>query len=97
MPLLSIIPYICPHVLCNQSQENKNTPYIDMSIEQQVALAKEMAADLGLTVLEIYADRAISGRSDNRPAFQKMLKDAAKGGFRYVISWKSIYATFRHT
>jgi len=61
----------------------------DMSIEQQVALAKEMAADLGLTVLEIYADRAISGRSDNRPSFQKMLKDAAKGGFRYVISWKS--------
>ena len=61
----------------------------DMSIEQQVALAREMAADLGLTVLEVYADRAISGRSDNRPSFQKMLKDAAKGGFRYVISWKS--------
>ena len=61
----------------------------DMSIEQQVALARDMAADLGLTVLEVYADRAISGRSDNRPSFQKMLKDAAKGGFRYVISWKS--------
>ena len=61
----------------------------DMSIEQQVKLAKEMAADLGLSVLEVYADRALTGRNDNRPAFQKMLRDATKGAFKYVISWKS--------
>ncbi len=61
----------------------------DMSIEQQVGLAREMADDLSLTVLEVYADRAVSGRSDNRPAFQKMLKDATRGKFKYVVSWKS--------
>ena len=61
----------------------------DMSIEQQVSLAVALAADLGLTVIETYEDRAISGRSDNRPAFQKMLRDAAAGGFSYVIAWKS--------
>ena len=61
----------------------------DMSIEQQVSLGRSMAADLGLTVIDIYADRAISGRSDQRPEFQRMMKDAERGGFRYVISWKS--------
>ena len=61
----------------------------DMSIEQQVSLGRSMAADLGLTVIEVYADRAVSGRTDNRPDFQRMMKEAERGGFKYVIAWKS--------
>ena len=38
----------------------------DMSIEQQVALAVALAAELGLTVIETYEDRAISGKTDKR-------------------------------
>ena len=61
----------------------------DISIEQQVALCRKLAEDRKITVKEIYADRAISGKTDKRPAFQKMLKDSESGSFNYVIAWKS--------
>ena len=61
----------------------------DASIEQQVSEAQAYAAALGLPINEVYADRAISGKTDRRPNFQKMMKDAEKGKFQYVIAWKS--------
>lgn len=61
----------------------------DLSIEQQVAKAYAYAAELNIPIVEVYADRAISGRTDNRPDFQRMMKDALSGQFRYVIAWKS--------
>ena len=61
----------------------------DVSIEQQYAACEAFAVRNGFTIIEHYADRAISGRTDNRPAFQKMLLDARKGGFDYVVAWKS--------
>ena len=61
----------------------------DISIEQQVALCRKLAEDRKVTIKEIYADRAISGKTDKRPAFQKMLKDSESGSFDYVIAWKS--------
>ena len=35
-----------------------------------------------------YADKAISGRTDKRPDFQRMLKDSEKGAFQLLICWK---------
>lgn len=61
----------------------------DVSIEQQYAACEKFAAEKGYTVIEHYADRAISGRTDNRPSFQRMMKDAHGGSFDFVISWKS--------
>lgn len=61
----------------------------DASIEQQVNEAQAYAAELGIPIHEVYADRAISGKTDRRPNFQRMMKDAEKGKFRYVIAWKS--------
>ncbi len=61
----------------------------DCSVEQQLAACTERAQALGLTVVETYADRAITGRTDKRPQFQKMMQDAAKGRFGYVLAWKS--------
>ena len=61
----------------------------DLSIEQQVDADRELAASFNIRIKEVYADRAISGRTDNRPAFQKMMRDAGKGQFKYVIAWKS--------
>ncbi len=61
----------------------------DCSIEQQVEAATSYAKQMGVTIRQIYSDRAVSGKTDQRPAFQKMLKDAEKGGFQYVIAWKS--------
>lgn len=61
----------------------------DCSIEQQMQQCRGKAAELGLTVVHEYSDRAVSGKTDNRPSFQKMLKDADNGKFQYLIAWKS--------
>ena len=61
----------------------------DCSIEQQVEKCRELAARLGLTVIEVYEDRAISGKTDRRPSFQRMMKDSDRGLFDIVLAWKS--------
>ena len=61
----------------------------DASIEQQVAECREYAAANRLTVVSVYEDRAISGRSDKRPGFQKMLRAAERREFQVLIAYKS--------
>ena len=61
----------------------------DVSIEQQIEACRKHAAELGLTITDTYEARAISGRTDNRPAFQRMMRDAEDGKFQYVLAWKS--------
>ncbi len=59
------------------------------SIEQQVAECQAYAAANGLTVVGIYSDSAISGRTDRRPQFQKLQRDAKKNLFSAIIAYKS--------
>lgn len=61
----------------------------DISVEQQIEKCTELASEFGIRVIEAYADRAVSGKTDKRPHFQQMMKDAASGRFKYVIAWKS--------
>lgn len=60
----------------------------DVSIEQQVADCEAYARSLGLRVVKVYADRALSGMTDKRPQFQTMLRDAAHRRWAYLIVWK---------
>lgn len=60
----------------------------DTSIEDQVRDCRKYADDLGLTVLGVYADHAMSGRTDHRPEFQRMLRDSDQGAFEAIIVWK---------
>ena len=60
----------------------------DCSIEQQVADCEIFARQNNLRVVKVYADRHLSGTTDNRPQFQQMLKDASHGHWAYVICWK---------
>lgn len=60
----------------------------DVSIEQQVADCMAYAKSNNLRVVEVYADRHLSGTNDKRPQFQKMLKDAARGRWSFVLTWK---------
>ena len=60
----------------------------EVSIEQQVKECEDYARYNGLRVVKVYADRAISGTNDKRPQFQKMLKDAERGRWGYVLCWK---------
>ena len=58
------------------------------SIEGQLRDCHEYAQQHGLTVVGEYVDRALTGRSDKRPDFQRMLRDSERGVFKVVICWK---------
>ncbi len=57
----------------------------DVSIEQQVSACRKYASDNGLEVLRIYDDHAMTGTNDQRPEFQRMIRDSASGAFSFVI------------
>lgn len=57
----------------------------DVSIDQQIRACRLFAQRQDIEVVEIYEDRATTGTNDHRPGFQKMMKDAAKGRWDYVI------------
>lgn len=61
----------------------------DVSIEQQVAECEDYAEKNNMKVIHIYADRHLTGRTDKRPDFQKMMRHAEKRQFQVIIAWKS--------
>ena len=61
----------------------------DQSIEGQVADCRAYAEQEGISILSVYADRHISGKSmEGRDEFLRMLHDAERGMFDCVIVWK---------
>lgn len=60
----------------------------DVSIDDQVAECNRYAKDHGLRIAHVYSDRAISGRTDNRPQFQEMITDSASCVFSKVLVYK---------
>ena len=60
----------------------------DVSIEQQVEECEAFAKYSGLRVVKIYADRHLTGTTDQRPQFQQMLKDAERSKWSTVVTWK---------
>ena len=57
----------------------------DVSIDQQIRACKLFAERQGIEVVEIYDDRATTGTNDRRPAFQRMIKDADRADWQFVI------------
>ena len=60
----------------------------DESIDGQLRVCKEYAAKNGIQLIGEYIDRAISGRKDNRPDFQRMIHDSKKKLFDVILVWK---------
>ena len=58
------------------------------SIEGQVKECTAYAECNGYSVIGTYVDRALSGTTDNRPQFQKMIDDSKRKLFDIVIVWK---------
>lgn len=58
------------------------------SIEAQLRAIHEYAARNNITIIREYIDRAMSARSDQRPDFQRMIKDARRKDFSMVIVHK---------
>jgi len=69
---------------CRYSSDNQR----EESIEGQIRESREYAERKGMTIFGTYIDRALSAKTDNRPQFQKMIKDSAKGLFDVIIVWK---------
>jgi DNA invertase Pin-like site-specific DNA recombinase len=59
------------------------------SIEQQVEECMAFAQANKIEIVHIYSDKAVSGKSDKRTQFQRMMRDAEKKEFRVVVSYKS--------
>ena len=60
----------------------------EASIEGQLRECMEYAAQNDITAIANYIDRALTATSDNRPDFQRMIKDSYKRCFDMVIVWK---------
>ena len=58
------------------------------SIEGQIRECTDYARYNDMTIVGTYIDRAMTAKSDNRPNFQKMVKDSSKKLFDVVIVWK---------
>lgn len=55
------------------------------SIEGQIRECQDFASRNNLTIIGEYIDRAISGKTDNRGDFQRMIRDSEKGHFQAII------------
>ena len=60
----------------------------EQSIEGQLHVCQEYAQRNNILILDTYIDRAMSGTNDNRPDFQRMLKDSANKAWDYCIVYK---------
>ena len=60
----------------------------EQSIEGQLKACYEFAQREGYIVVGEYIDRALSGKTDNRPQFQKMIADSAKRHFEIIIVYQ---------
>ena len=71
-------------IYARYSSENKT----ENSIEGQLRECTEYAEKQGYTLIGSYIDRALSAKTDNRPEFQKMIRDSSRKQFDIVIVWK---------
>ncbi len=60
----------------------------EQSIDGQLRDCYAFAERQGYMIVGEYIDRALTGRNDDRPDFQRMLADAKKKQFKYIIVWK---------
>lgn len=60
----------------------------EQSIEGQLKTCYEFAQKNGYTIVDEYIDRAVSGTTDARPDFLRMIDDSAKHNFEYVIVYQ---------
>ena len=58
----------------------------EASIEDQIRLCRARIEREGWEYLRAYSDRAVSGASALRPAYQSLLEDARRGQFDIVVA-----------
>ena len=71
-------------IYARYSSDNQN----EQSIEGQLRVCQDYAQRNDILILNTYIDRAMTGTNDNRPDFQKMIKDSSNKEFEYIIVYK---------
>ena len=60
----------------------------EQSIEGQLRVCNDYAKNNDILIVDTYIDRAMTGTNDNRPDFQRMIKDSSKRKWDYVLCYK---------
>ncbi len=60
----------------------------EQSIEGQLRECYDFAKRNDVTIVGEYIDRALTGTSDKRPQFLKMIEDSKKKNFEYVLDYQ---------
>ncbi len=60
----------------------------EQSIEGQMRYCKKYAQDHDMEIVSEYIDRAMSGTTENRPAFKRMIKDSQQTKWDVVLVYK---------
>ncbi len=60
----------------------------DQSVEGQLNVCQEFASKQGYTIVGTYVDRALSGTTDNRPEFLRMIEDSHKKQFQGALVYQ---------
>lgn len=71
-------------IYARYSSERQN----EQSIEGQIRIIKAFAERECYNIIDSYIDKAITGRTDDRPSFQKMIEGSKSHTFRYVLVYK---------
>ena len=69
-------------IYARYSSENQR----EASIEDQLEVCRRYIERQGWRLVRTYEDRAVSGASDKRPAYQQMLLDTDKDRFDIIVS-----------
>ena len=71
-------------IYARYSSENQT----EQSIEGQLRVCTEYAKTHDILILDTYIDRAMTGTNDDRPDFQRMIKDSARREWTYILVYK---------
>ena len=81
--------------MCRESDSGKAAVYArvsvshddkkDMTIDNQIMIAKRYIENHGLTTSYIYSDKGYSGRNFDRPGWKKLIRDASEGNFKNLV------------
>ncbi len=71
-------------IYARYSSDNQREESIEGQLRENTAFAEKH----GIEIVDTYIDRAFSAKTDNRPEFQRMIKESSKRRFDVVIVWK---------
>jgi len=57
----------------------------EQTIEGQIRICREYAKNNNINIIKVYTEKKRTGTNDERPEFQRLIKDCDRGGFDVII------------